>query len=226
MNTFDVTFFNELSKLDALVKLNEYDSALMQPRDGFRLRTSELHAAGKISDEFIKLTHDFVKSLAERSVGRYRFEKDFRVFPHRVYSYRQGCSGRKQLHIGLDAYPPSELIPCHRGVSIGLGFDLRTEHGISTECVNEYESFFEKVFVTPEMFNATFGKLGGYAEPNEDLMEPVTGEKAWQTTPDILQHWLFFGRRLTLDDITMMDSLDGFVDECIWVFDVISAAGY
>ena len=46
MNTFDSVFFNELAKMDALVKLNEYNSALMPSGDGFRLCVSELHAAG------------------------------------------------------------------------------------------------------------------------------------------------------------------------------------
>lgn len=226
MNTFDSVFFNELAKMNALVKLNEYNSALMPPSDGFRLRVSELHAAGKISDEFINLTHDFVVMLAERSGGRYMFEKDFRVRPNQVYSYCQGRSGRKQLYVGFDAYPPNRIISSDWGVSIGLGFDFRNEHGIITECVNEYEAFFEKVFVEPELFDATFGSLGGYAEPSGQFKQPVTAEKAWQTTPDMLQHWLFFGRRLTSDDITAMVTLDAFVDECIRVFDVISEAGY
>ncbi len=226
MRSFDSVFFNELAKLDALMKLNKYGSVLMPPRDGFRLRLSELHEAGKISDDFVRVTREFVVALAMRSGGLYEFEMDFRVLPHQVFSYTQGRSGRKQLYVRFDACPPSDKFPCPWGVSIGLGFDFRNEHGIITECVNEYEAFYEKVFCEQELFNATFGTLGGYAEPTEDFKEPVTAEKAWQTTPDMLQSWLFFGRRLTLDDITAMDSLDGFVDECIRVFDVISDAGY
>ncbi|TXT26560.1 MAG: hypothetical protein FD134_490 [Gallionellaceae bacterium] len=226
MNTFDSAFFNELAKLDALVKLNEYDSILMPPSDGFRLRVSELHAAGRISDAFAGLARDFVAMLAERSNGRYRFEKDFRVFPHRVYSYSQGRSGRKQLHVGFDAYPPSVIFPHPWGVSIGLGFDFRNAHGIITECVDEYEAFYEKVFVEPELFDATFGSLGGYAEPTGAFKGAVTAEKVWQTEVNILQNWLFFGRRLTPDDIAAFGTLEGFVDECIQVFDAICEAGY
>lgn len=154
------------------------------------------------------------------------FEKDFRVRPYQVYSYSQGCSGRKQLHIRLDATPPNRIFSSDWGASVGLGFDFRNEQGIIAECVNEYEAFHEKAFVEPELFDATFGGLGGYAEPTEEFKEPVTAEKAWQTTPDMLARWLFFGRRITPDDIAAMGSLDGFVDECIRVFDVICEAGY
>lgn len=226
MKTFGSSFFDELAKLDALVKLNEYDSILMPPSDGSRLRISELHAAGKISDAFAGLTRDFVDMLAERSNGRYMFEKDFRVRPWQVYSYSQGCSSRKQLYIRFDATPPNRVFSSDWGASMGLGFDFRNELGIIAECVNEYEAFYEKVFVEPELFDATFGSLGGYAEPAEDFKKPVTAEKAWQTTPDMLQHWLFFGRRFTPNDIAAMGSLDGFVGECIRVFYVICEAGY
>ena len=227
MRNFDGVFFNELAKLDALVKLNEYDSVLMPPRDGFRLRLSELHDAGKISDDFVRITREFVITLAMSSRGRYGFEMDFRVRPNQVYSYCQGRSGRKQLYVGFDACnTPSRFSSRPWGVSIGLGFDFRNEQGIITECVNEYEAFYEKVNVEPELFEATFGSLGGYAEPTEEFKEPVTSKKARNTTPDMLQSWLFFGRRLTPDDITAMGSLDAFVDECIRVFDVICEAGY
>lgn len=86
------------------------------------------------------------------------FEQDFRVRPNQVYSYSLGRSDRKQLHIGFDAFAPPTRdfhLPSPWGVSIGLGFDFRNEQGIITECVNEYEAFFEKVFVVPELFDAT-----------------------------------------------------------------------
>ncbi len=229
MNTFDSAFFNELAKLDALVKLNEFDSILIPPGDGFRLRVSEMRAAGKISGALAGLTRDFVDMLADRSNGRYMLEKDFCVHPWQVFSYSRGRSGRKQLYIGFDAYaPPTQDFHLQGpwGVSIGLRFDFRNERGIVTECVNEYEAFYKKVFVEPELFDATFGGLGGYAEPTADFKRPVTAEKAWQTTPSMLQHWLFFGSRLTPGDIAAMGSLDGFVGECIRVFDVICEAGY
>lgn len=226
MNTFDGEFFNELAQMGGLVKLNEYDSALMSPGDGFRLRVSELHAANKISDDFVRLMHDFVDAIAKRSADRYLFDKDFCAYPYQVFSYSQGRSGRKQLHIKFDAYPPSKLFPYPWGVSIGLCFDFRDERGISAECVNEYETFYDKVCIAPELFDATFGSLGGYAEPNEVFREPVTAEKALEVIPNILQNWLLFGQRLAPDAITRIGSLEGFVDECIRVFDVISEAGY
>lgn len=226
MKTFDSEFFNELVKIDALVKVDEYTSALMPPRDRFRLRVSEMHAAGKISDAFIRLTQDFIATLDKRSGGRYTFEKDFRAHPYHIFSYSKGRSGRKQLYVGFDAHQPSALFPCHWGASIGLHFDFRNEHGVITECVNEYEAFYEKVFADPELFDATFGSLGGYDGSTASLRASVTAESVCQTPPNMMQHWLFYGRRLTPDDITAMGSLDAFVDECIRVFDVISEAGY
>ncbi|OGQ52433.1 MAG: hypothetical protein A3J24_13230 [Deltaproteobacteria bacterium RIFCSPLOWO2_02_FULL_53_8] len=229
MNAFDSAFFNELVKLDALKKLNEYDSISMPPRDRHRLRLSELQEAGKISDDFVRVTREFVVALAKRSDGRYEFEMDFCARPNQVYSYSQGRSGRKQLYIGFDAHePPTQDFHLQGpwGVSVGLGFDFRNERGIVTECVNEYEAFFEKVYCEQELFDATFGSLGGYAEPREVFKEPVTAEKVSQTTPAMLQSWLFFGKRLTPDAITAIGSLDAFADECIRGFNVICDAGY
>lgn len=220
MNTFDGTFFNELAALD------DYIFASIPPSDNFRLHVSELREAGKVSGDFVRLTHDFVAALASRSQGRYLFEKDFRVRPWQVYSHNQGRSGRKQLHIRFDATPPNRFISGDWGVSIGLGFDFRDKYGIVTQCVNEYEGFYEKVFCDQELFDATFGSLGGYAEPTGEFKMPVTAERTWQYTPSILQHWLFFGRRLTPDAISAMGSLNGFVDECIRMFEVICRAGY
>lgn len=226
MNTFDSAFFNELAKMDALVKLNEYNSALMPPSDGFRLRVSELHAAGKISDAVVSLTRNFVVSLARRSGDRYVFEQDFRVCPNQVYSYSQGRSGRKQLQVCFDAYPLGGMFHRDWGVSIGMHFDFRNEHGIITECVNEYEAFEMKLHSDPELFDATFGSLGGYDGSTESIKEPVNAEKVCQSPVHITQRSLFFGKRLTPDAILAFGSLDGFVDECIRVFDVICDAGY
>jgi hypothetical protein len=65
-------------------------------------------------------------ALARRSVDRYVFEQDFRVRPNQVYSYSQGRSSRKQLHIGFDAVPPpTRYYSRPWGVSIGLCFDFR-----------------------------------------------------------------------------------------------------
>ena len=220
MKTFDHLFFNELSTFD--------DCALASatPRDGFRLCVSVLHTAGRISDSFLRLTRDFVHTLAVRSGRRYLFEADFYIRPFHVHSYSQGRSGRKQLHIGFDAHPQGGGCSDGWGVSIGLGFDFRNSQGIITECVNDYETFYAKVFGEPDLFDETFGGLGGYAEPTDDFTEPVNAGMALHAIPDILQNWLLFGRRVTPDSITAVASLDGFVDECIRVFDVIADAGY
>lgn len=220
MKTFDHLFFNELAAFDDFV------FAKVPPRDGYRPCVAELHAAGKISDAFLGLTRDFVHTLAVRSNGRYLFERDFCIRPFQAYSYSQGRSGRKQLHIGFDAHPPSSVGSGGWGVSIGLGFNFRNSQGIIPECVNDYETFYAKVFGEPDLFDETFGGLGGYAEPTDDFTEPVNAGMALHAIPDILQNWLLFGRRVTPDSITAVASLDGFVDECVRVFDVIADAGY
>lgn len=226
MRSFDSVFFNELAKLDALVKVNECSSVLMPPRDGFRPRLSELHDAGMISDDFVRISREFVVALAMRSGGRYQFEMDFIVGPCAVESHSKGRSGRKQLQIEFDACPLGGRFHRDWGVSIGLNFDFRNEHGIITECVNEYEAFEEKVNCDHGLFDATFGSLGGYDGSTASIKEPVNAEKVCQTPVHITQHSLFFGKRLTPDAITAMGSLDDFVDECIRVFDLICDAGY
>lgn len=223
---FDGVFFSELAKLDALVKLNEYDSALIPPRDGFRLRLSELQEAGKIRNDFVRVTREFVVALAKRSHGRYEFEMDFIVTPYVVGSHSKGRSGRKQLQIEFDARPPGGMFHRDWGASIGLKFDFRNKKGVITECVNEYEEFYEKVYCVPNLFDATFGSLGGYDGSTESIKEPVNAEKVFQSPVHITQNSLFFGQRLTPDAITAMGSLDGFADECIRVFDLICEAGY
>ncbi len=220
MKTFDHAFFNELAAFD------ESAFASVTPRDGFRLCLSEPHPAAKFSDAFLGLTRDFVHTLAVRSRGHYLFERDFCIRPFQAYSYSQGRSGRKQLHIGFDAHPPSSVGSGGWGVSFGLGFDFRNSQGIITECVNDYETFYAKVFAEPDLFDETFGSLGGYAEPTDDFTAPVNAGMALHAIPDILQNWLFFGRRVTSDSITAAPSLDAFVDECIRAFDTIAVAGY
>ena len=230
MNTYGSEFFSDLEKMDAQVEINEYNYRLMTPSDGLRLRVSELHRAGKISDAFITLTQDFVDVLAKRSSGRYILEKNFRAKPHWVYSFSQCGSARKQLYVGFVAYPHTysqdALFPCPWGVSIGLGFDFRNEQGIITECVNEYEAFFEKVYTDPELFDSTFGPLWSHAESTTDFQDKITAETVLNTTVDISQSWLFFGIRLSPKAITDLGSLECFADECIHVFDVICEAGY
>lgn len=226
MTAFDAAFFNELARMDALVKLNEHDSVLMPPLDGFRLRLSQLHKAGKVSDDFVGLTRNFVIALEIRSDGRYVFEENFDVRPHQTSSCTKNLSGRKQLYVGFDAYPSSELFPHPWGVSIGLGFDFYNKQGIAPKCVSDYESFYEKVYCDQELFDATFGNLGSYSEGFGDSKESVTAEMACQSVPDMLQRWMFFGKRLSSDDVAAMATLDEFVDECIRIFDLICDAGY
>lgn len=226
MNTFDAAFFNELNKLDALVELDEYNSILMPPLDGFRLRLSQLQKADKVGGDFVGLTRNFINTLTMRSDGRYLFEEDFRVYPHQIRSFSKGRSGRKQLYVGFDACPLSDLVTRPWGVSIGLGFDFRDKRGIVTACANEYEAFYEKVYCDQELFDATFGSFGGYAEGITESGEPVTAKTVFETEPGMFQHWLFLGRRLTQDDIAASGSLEGFADECIRVFDMICDAGY
>lgn len=226
MNTFDVAFFNELNKLDALVELGKYNSILMPPLDGFRLRLSQLQKAGKVGDDFVGLTRNFINTLAMRSDGRYLFEEDFRARPHQIHSFSKGRSGRKQLYVGFGASPPSDLFPCPWGVSIGLGFDFHDKHGIVTACANEYETFYEKVYCDQALFDATFGSLGGYAEGITFPREPVTAKTVSDADISIFQYWALFGRRLAPDNIAALGSLEGFADECIRVFDMICDAGY
>lgn len=225
MKNFDSNFFSELTQLDFCDESNGERYITVPQKDGARLRASEHHAAGKLSDSMISLTRNFVLSLTTRSSGRYQFETDFCVFPYRLTSYSLGNSGRKQLHIGFDAVPASSQFHTDWGCSVGLAFDFRNHHGINPECVNEYEAFIEKVFCEPELFDSTFGHLG-YAEPCEDFKDNVTAGKVMDYDVNILQHWLLFGRRFTPDAISAMGSLDEFVDECIRTFDVISESGF
>jgi len=179
-----------------------------------------------VNSAFIKLAHKFVTTISKRSNGRYVFEEDFGVRPWQIFSYSKGREGRKQMHVRFDAYPPNRMIASPWGASIGLGFDLRGEAGIHAACVDDYEAFNEKVFCDPELFNATFGSLDGYAEPTGEFKAAVTAEMAWRSVPGILDHWLFFGRRISPDTIAAYGSLEGFVDECIRAFDLICDAEY
>lgn len=225
MKSFDSTFFKELSKISELELFGENGLIDLTLQDSAH-HISDLHAMENLDRAFIDLLHVFVTTLTQRSNGRYVFEEDFGVRPCQVFSFSKGARGRKQLHIRFDAHPPNRLISSPWGVSIGLGFDFRGEKGIHAACVDDYEAFHEKVFCEPELFDATFGNLGGYAEPTDEFKEAITAEKAWQTVPSILDHWLFFGRRISSDTVAAYGSLDGFADECIRVFDVICAAEY
>lgn len=226
MDTFDNSFFNSLAEISDLALHGSAGGLIDLAVQDRELTISDLFTATKLDGAFIHLLNRFVATLAKRSNGRYLFEEDFRVRPWQVFSYNKGGQGRKQLHIRFDAFPPNRTISSPWGASIGLGFDLRGAAGIHVACVNDYEAFNSKVFCDPELFDTTFGRLGGYAEPTEELQEVVTAETAWQTVPSIMDYWLFFGRRISLDTIAAFGSHDGFVDECIRIFDVICEAGY
>jgi hypothetical protein len=226
MDTFDSTFFNALAEISDLALHGNEDGCIDLPVQDNELSISDLCTATTLDSAFIFLAHKFATTLSKRSNGRYLFEEDFGVRSWQIFSYSKGREGRKQLHIRFDAYPPNRLISSPWGVSIGLGFDFRGEKGIHAACVDDYEAFNEKVFCEAELFDVTFGSLGGYAEPTEAFKETVTAEKAWQTVPSILDHWLFFGRRISSDNIAAYGPLEGFVDECTRVFDVICEAGY
>lgn len=225
MKSFDSSFFSVLSQISDLELFGENGLVDLTLHDS-PLHISDLHDMENLGSAFIDLLHVFVATLSQRSNGRYLFEEDFSVRPWQVFSCSKGRVGRKQLHIRFDAFPPNRMISCDWGNSIGLGFDFRDQNGIHAACINDYEKFNEKVFCDPELFDTTFGCLGGYAEPTEEFNEAITAEKAWQTIPSILDNWLFFGRRISSDTIAAYGSLDGFVDECIRVFDVICEAGY
>ena len=218
MGSFNSSFF------DHLAKLKEFDSFTFSPRDGVRWHLSELQEKGVVGESFVQLTCRFVDLLSARSGGRYEFEKDFCVRPRQIYSYSKGRAGRQQLYVRFDALAPHHLPFSNMGVSIGLGFDFRNEHGVIAACVNEYEEFIRKVYMNPGLFNSTFGSLGGYAEPHEQFSTPVSAKTAWKTTPTILQDWIFFGLRLNPSEILGIGNLENFVDECIRVFDLICEA--
>lgn len=111
-------------------------------------------------------------------------------------------------------------------VSIGLGFDLHVDDVISPTCVAEYEEFWMKVSDEPELFDAIFGALGGYAEPRDGFPGQVHAQVALQSIPNILQPWLFYGRRMGMDEVLKLGTLENFVEECTRIFDKICEAGF
>lgn len=231
MKTYANEFFNELAKMGAAIGSNDsFD--LIEPSDGYRLRVSELQLKGMISDEIIIFTHNLVDTLAEHSDGRYLIEKEFKVSPYRLWSCNYGRTGRKQLYIGFDAMTQGNnsdwrIFPDSCGVTIGLAFDLHNKYGINPACVNDYEKFYEKVFLGPELFDTTFGNLGGHAESRCNTYNiPITSEEFFCNMPDILEPWYILGRRIPVEELSEFGSIKGFVDECINVFDEICFTGF
>lgn len=229
MDHFDVLFFRDLSELSE-VRLFCSDGSAMIPLDSMpsenEQRVSCMLAKKQLSNEFAKLTSRFTALLAFRSKRRFVLERDFHVKPYQIHTNSQGRSGRKQLHIGFDATPHGRIISRSWGVSIGLGFDLHVDDVISPTCVAEYEEFWMKVSDEPELFDAIFGALGGYAEPRDGFPGQVTAQVVLQSIPNIMQPWLFYGRRMGMDEVLKLGTLENFVDECMRILDKICEAGF
>lgn len=227
MNGFDDRFFSELGELSEtrLFCTGGSDTILL---DGLpeKLFVSKMLEKGKLSQGFAELTTRFAAELAIRSKWRFIFERDFRIRPYQVCTHSKGRIGRKQFHIGFDAIPQERMIYRDWGVSIGLGFDFWPDNVISQKCVADYEEFWTKVSDEPEQFDATFLQLGGYAEPIEGFRGPVSADVALHSIPHVLQFWLFFGKRMTVEDISNLGTFQDFVDECIRIFDRIHGAGF
>lgn len=229
MDHFDARFFSELTELND-ARLYCTDGSGMIPLDSMPSKSVQLVscmlAKKQLSNEFAKLTSRFTALLAFRSKRRFVLERDFHVKPYQIHTYSQGRSGRKQLHVGFDAIPPGRLVSLDWGASIGLGFDLHVDNVISPECAVDYEEFWMKVSDEPEFFDAIFGALGGYAEPRDGFSGQVNAEVALGSIPNIMQPWLFYGRRMTMEDIVKLGTLENFVDECMRIFDKICEAGF
>jgi hypothetical protein len=229
MDHFDARFFSELAELND-ARLYCSDGSGLIPLDHLpsdkELLVSRMLAKKQLSNEFANLTSRFASLLAFRSKRRFVLERDFHVKPYQVHTHSKGRSGRKQLHVGFDAIPPGRLVSLDRGVSIGMGFDLHVDDVISPECAAEFEEFWMKVSDEPELFDATFGGLEGYAEPLDGFSGKVNAEVALQSIPNIMQPWLFYGRRMGMDEVLKLGTLENFVDECIRIFDKICEAGF
>ena len=229
MDHFDARFFSELTELSD-ARLYCTDGSAMIHLDSMPIKSvqlvSRLLAKKQLSNEFASLTSLFTALLAFRSKRRFVLERDFRVKPYQIHTYSKGRSGRKQLHIGFDATPQGRIISRNWGVSIGLGFDLHVDNMISPECVADYEEFWMKVSDEPELFDATFRELGGYAEPLDGFPGQVNADVALGSIPNIMQPWLFYGRRMGMDEALKLGTLENFVDECIRIFDKICDAGF
>lgn len=232
MNTYANKFFNELAKMSTAIDPNVESSENIAPNDGDILKISDLQHNSMISNEIIEFINDFVNALTERSEGRYQFEMDFKVAYCRLWSCNYGRTGRKQLYIGFDSVSPDphpdwRIYPDSCGATIGLAFDLHNKYGIIPKCVNDYGKFYEKVYLEPELFDATFAKLGGHAESRCNTYNiPITSEDFFSNMPDILERWYILGRRISVYDFSEFGSLTGFVDECINVFDEICFNGF
>lgn len=227
MQHFNDQFFSELSELGetSLYCKGGSDTIMLDDLPA-EVIVSEMLGKGKLSKGFADLTARFAAELAVRSNWRFIFERNFRVKPYQVCTHSKGRIGRKQLHIGFDAIPSDRMIYRDWGVSIGLGFDFWPGNVISQKCVADYEEFWTKVSDEPEQFDETFLSMGGYAEPLQGFCGPVSAEVALNSIPNILQPWLFYGKRMSFEEILAMDSLEGFVDECIGIFDLICRAGF
>lgn len=227
MDNFESLFFSELSELDDVKVYCDRGSDVIDldnmPREN-ELLVSRMLTKGTLSNKFANLTSRLTTMLAFRSKMRFDLERDFRVKPYQVYTHSKGRSGRKQLYIRFDAIPTDRMISTlHWGASIGLGFKLHLDDKISPECVADFNEFWMIVWDEPELFEMAFHETGGYAEPSDG---PVNAQKALDAIPTIQQPWLFYGKRMTMEEIRKLGTLEDFVDECFRIFDRICKAGF
>lgn len=222
MNKFDSLFFDELEIMD-LVLRKGVDYYIPKPRDGFRLRISELHEMNLICSEAVALLHKFVGRLALRSSGKYIFESDFVALPNYFYSYSIGFESRLQLAITIYANRKPGITP--QGISVGLAFDLRDKNGISVNAVNDYEQFEGVVFCHPDEFNEAVSRINGDALGFEGIDSPITADKLLEAKVYLHERWLFIGKLISRNAMEKYETLDQFIDECISIFDAICASG-
>jgi hypothetical protein len=211
---FDAAFFDELATL------NDSTVRAIASTVGDRLTISDLRRDEIVGKSFADTTDNFVATLARRSNNRYRFSKDFRVYPGCVTSFCEGRESRKHFEISFVSYPQWG----EHYAAIGLGF--AHENTICSQGIDDYAEFLAKVQENPGHFDTTFGSLGAFAQPTSVYSGPITAIKVVALESKYERAWGFFGRRLSVGECAAFGSINDFVDECIRVFDAIASAGF